>query len=236
MSDSIIVNGNKVEGKISAKTDLHIEGEVIGEISSEASVYIAESGIVQAEIDAVNVYISGKFKGSVNSSEFTQVYSGAYVKGKITTPSLEFEKGAKFVGEIDMGLETDMPITNIKPIVNEKLDDIAIPLVTAEESDEITESIDNEESNEIDTTETLSQENISPISDNLETKAFAQEETCVDIDISSVNMIDDENTIDKEEIVENNPLETINVNSNNIAAEKYQEKISAMELTEIEEV
>jgi len=124
MSDSIIVNGNKVEGEISAKTDLHIEGEVIGEIRSEASVYIAESGIVKADIHAVNVYISGKFNGSVEATEFTHVYSGAIVKGDIKTPSLEFERGAKFLGTLDMDFEDEEEPTTIDldPDNTEKLE------------------------------------------------------------------------------------------------------------------
>ncbi len=224
MSDSIIVNGNKVEGKISAKTDLHIEGEVIGEITSEASVYIAKSGIVKADIFAVNVYISGKFDGSVDSSEFTHVYSGAYVTGSIKTPSLEFEKGAKFSGDIDMGLEKDIPVTEIKSIINEEPAEVPTSFISEEIVEIVTPTV-NEEPTEI---ATPFNEGILPVSDDLEPKVFAQEETSVDIDVSSVNMIDDKDTIKQET--------PINDNSIDIAPEKYQEKISAMELTEVEEV
>lgn len=125
---TIIGAGTVVEGVLKASASTRIEGTVNGDITSEGVVVIANEGIVNGNITAMDVKISGTVKGNLIISGKTELVSNGKLVGDIKTGSLSIDETAIFQGNCKM---------------NSVSEEEAAPVVTAT-SDE-TASTDTEE-------------------------------------------------------------------------------------------
>lgn len=125
---TIIGAGTVVEGILKASASTRIEGTVNGDITSEGVVVIANEGIVNGNITAEDVKISGTVKGNLIISGKTELVSNGKLVGDIKTGSLSIDETAIFQGNCKM---------------NSVSEEEAAPVVTAT-SDE-TASTDTEE-------------------------------------------------------------------------------------------
>jgi cytoskeletal protein CcmA (bactofilin family) len=100
-----IAEGTVLEGKITTKGDIRVEGKVIGTITCDAKLVIGEKGSVEGVVDARNAYIAGKVKGQVVVRELLQLQKTGIINGDIFTQKLSVEVGATFTGNCRMGQE-----------------------------------------------------------------------------------------------------------------------------------
>lgn len=100
-----ISHGTVLEGKISTKGDIRVEGKVIGTISCDAKLVIGEKGSVEGYVDARNAYIAGEVKGEVVVRELLQLQETGRIEGDIYTQKLSVQVGATFTGNCRMGEE-----------------------------------------------------------------------------------------------------------------------------------
>ncbi len=100
---SQIVAGTVIEGKLKIPGDLRLEGEIIGDVNSEAKVVMGKTGIIDGNVKARNLDIRGKFTGELNISETLQIRSDADIQGNINTKNLVVENGAKLSGNCNVG-------------------------------------------------------------------------------------------------------------------------------------
>lgn len=99
---TIIGAGTVVEGLLKAAASTRIEGTVNGDITSEGVVVIANEGVVNGNITAVDVKISGNVKGNLNISGKTELVSCGRLTGDIRTGSLSIDETAVFQGNCKM--------------------------------------------------------------------------------------------------------------------------------------
>jgi cytoskeletal protein CcmA (bactofilin family) len=93
----------KVVGKIFAKEDLYVDGDVEGTIeSADNKVTVGPNGRVQANIVAREVIIIGQVQGNVETSDKVDLRKDAKLVGDITTARISIEDGAVFKGSIDI--------------------------------------------------------------------------------------------------------------------------------------
>lgn len=100
---AFIDQGSEFEGKLSFKDTARIDGRFRGEISSENTLEVGETGQIDADVKAQNIMISGEVNGKITAARMVVLFKTARVKGIISTPSLIVEEGAIFNGEIEMG-------------------------------------------------------------------------------------------------------------------------------------
>jgi cytoskeletal protein CcmA (bactofilin family) len=100
---AFIDQGSEFEGKLTFKETVRIDGRFSGEISSENTLIVGESGDVEASIQSMNVVISGSVHGDVTASRQVLVHKTGRLKGNVNTPSLVMEEGAVLNGNIVMG-------------------------------------------------------------------------------------------------------------------------------------
>lgn len=100
---TIISNGVKVEGKISSDGSIRIEGNILGDIDSNANVTIGELGEVLGKVNGTSITIGGKVQGTINAKEKLILESKADLKGDVYTKILVVEAGARFDGKSNMG-------------------------------------------------------------------------------------------------------------------------------------
>ena len=100
---TIISNGVIIDGKLTSSGNIRIEGEIIGDISSQRNVVVGERGKVNGQINADSITIGGKVSGTVRANEKLVLDNKGYLKGDIFTKILVIEAGARFDGKSKMG-------------------------------------------------------------------------------------------------------------------------------------
>ena len=109
-----IARGTVLEGKITTKGDIRVEGKVIGTITCEAKLVVGEHGSVEGYIDARNAYIAGNVKGQVVVRELLQLQEKGKIEGDIFTQKLSVQVGAIFSGNCRMGQDAKVMLAESK--------------------------------------------------------------------------------------------------------------------------
>jgi len=100
---AFIDQGSEFEGKLSFRDTVRIDGRFHGEITSENTLIVGESGEIDAEIRSKTVVVSGTVHGNVIAEAKVVLHKSARVEGDIQTPSIVVEEGAMITGKISMG-------------------------------------------------------------------------------------------------------------------------------------
>ena len=102
MANTVIGSSIVIDGEISGDEDLVIQGTVKGKISLKESLIVANSGVVEADIETQNVEIAGKVTGNILASDKVELKSDCRVVGDIKAPRILIADGASFKGNVDM--------------------------------------------------------------------------------------------------------------------------------------
>jgi cytoskeletal protein CcmA (bactofilin family) len=100
---AFIDQGSEFEGKLSFKDTVRIDGTFSGEISSDNTLIVGESGQIHASIKSVCVVISGLVEGDIHASEQIVLHKTAVVEGNLDSPAISMEEGAQLNGSVRMG-------------------------------------------------------------------------------------------------------------------------------------
>lgn len=99
---NIIVEGSKVIGDMITESNLRIDGEVKGNVSSASKVVIGINGSILGNLTCADADIEGDVKGFINVESLTVLRANAKIEGEITTAKLQIEEGAQFSGNCKM--------------------------------------------------------------------------------------------------------------------------------------
>ena len=91
---AFIDQGSEFEGKLSFRDTVRIDGRFRGEIASENTLIVGETGEIEATIRSNTVAISGSVEGDVHAARKVVLHKTARVTGNVTTPCLVVEEGA----------------------------------------------------------------------------------------------------------------------------------------------
>ena len=100
--DTIIGRGTMIEGIISSKENVCVEGLFKGKIMSEACVIVGEGGKIEADITADTVLMSGEVHGNIIAKTKLEITSHGKLRGNIKTGSLIIAEGVLFEGNCQM--------------------------------------------------------------------------------------------------------------------------------------
>ena len=106
-------------GLLNYSGTVRIDGKFEGQVVTEDTLIIGETGHVMAEISAGTIICMGYVEGNLMASQKIEIHSTSKVVGNIKSPAFHIELGVVFDGTCDMtGKETKI-----------------IPLVKAEETE-----------------------------------------------------------------------------------------------------
>ena len=108
--------GTNIKGDINSNGDLRIDGNIDGNLSSEARVVIGAKSTINGDINAQNAIIEGTVNGNVFVKEILMLKSTAQVKGDIVMQKLAVENGAVFNGKSQMASALNTLKLSNKPI------------------------------------------------------------------------------------------------------------------------
>ena len=92
-----------IQGELSAREDLTIEGQVKGKIElDDHELTVGPNGRIEAEVLAKVVNVMGKFDGNITASDSINIRETATVDGALVAPRVGLTEGASFRGKIDM--------------------------------------------------------------------------------------------------------------------------------------
>mgnify|MGYP001820005591 CR=1 FL=1 len=100
---AFIDQGSEFEGKLSFRDTVRIDGRFRGEIASENTLIVGESGEIQASIRSTTIVISGNVEGDVTAGQKVVLHKTARVNGNVETSCLVMEDGAIHNGQVKMG-------------------------------------------------------------------------------------------------------------------------------------
>jgi cytoskeletal protein CcmA (bactofilin family) len=113
---AFIDQGSEFEGKLSFRDTVRIDGRFRGEIASENTLIVGESGEIEATIRSNTVAISGSVEGDVHAARKVVLHKTARVNGNVSTPCLVVEEGAVINGTFKMVTGDGKPAGALKAI------------------------------------------------------------------------------------------------------------------------
>ena len=101
--NSIIGEGSAFEGKFYIAGDLKIEGKFEGDIKTESTLVVGESGKVKtANISAREIIMSGTMIGDIYAREEVKLTHTGKMLGDIHAPSVNISRGVIYKGNVNI--------------------------------------------------------------------------------------------------------------------------------------
>ncbi|WP_343696187.1 polymer-forming cytoskeletal protein [Flavobacterium sp.] len=97
-----IVEGTSIVGDIVSKADFRLDGELIGNFTSQGKLVIGATGVIKGEIICNNADIEGEFHGKIKVLEILNIKASAKIHGEVVVGKLSIEPGAEFTATCTM--------------------------------------------------------------------------------------------------------------------------------------
>lgn len=94
----MLSSGVSIKGDVTFKTELVIDGEVEGSITSTGTLTVGEHARIRGDIMAGSVSVKGTVEGNVTATERCALEAGATLRGDIEAPRLAVDENATFLG------------------------------------------------------------------------------------------------------------------------------------------
>ena len=101
-STSLLSKNVKIEGEIQGPENLHVEGYIKGSIKLSGDVFIGNTGIVEADVEAKNIVIQGEVTGNVLAHQQLEIHPTGKLIGNCCAASIDIKEGAIFEGRSNM--------------------------------------------------------------------------------------------------------------------------------------
>jgi len=98
---AIINSGVNVKGNLETNGELHIDGQIVGNVSC-GHLVIGKDGAVRGDIKANEVVVCGKIEGVIRARRI-MLQESARVVGDIFYEIISIEEGAQFIGASNQG-------------------------------------------------------------------------------------------------------------------------------------
>ncbi len=121
--DSLIGAGTIVNGNVSFKGGLRIDGQVHGNVvatnGEPSALVISEQAKVDGEIRVSHVVINGTVNGPVVANDYLELQPKARVVGDVTYKTLEMHVGATIRGRLNHTEPGTASVVELKRVVSE---------------------------------------------------------------------------------------------------------------------
>lgn len=101
-STSLLSKKVNIVGDIQGNEDLHVEGRFKGSITISGNIFVGQTGLVEADIEADNIVIQGKIHGNVVARKQLEIQALGELIGDCTAQSIDIKEGAMFEGRSKM--------------------------------------------------------------------------------------------------------------------------------------
>jgi cytoskeletal protein CcmA (bactofilin family) len=95
---TLLGRGSEFEGKLTFEGTVRIDGILRGEVFSDDVLIVGEGARVEASVDVGEIIIQGNVVGNIKAKRAIEILAPGRVKGDLTTPVLQIDKGVVFEG------------------------------------------------------------------------------------------------------------------------------------------
>jgi len=99
---TVIAQGITIEGEVTSHGEVVVGGVIRGKLEVDGPVTVDADGVVEADIGAHSVAVSGSVTGNVTASERVDLLAGGRLVGDVKAARLTIADGATFKGNVDM--------------------------------------------------------------------------------------------------------------------------------------
>jgi cytoskeletal protein CcmA (bactofilin family) len=108
--NTLLGRGSEFEGKLTFEGTVRIDGVLRGEVFSDDVLIVGEGARVEASVDVGEIIIQGNVVGNIKAKRSIEILAPGRVKGDLTTPVLQIDKGVVFEGRSFMeGVAAEKP-------------------------------------------------------------------------------------------------------------------------------
>ena len=101
--NTIIGTGAVFSGNVTVKDTIRIDGEVEGDVKTDAILIVGSSGKIKGNVEAETVFTGGCIYGNLTVQNKVEASSTAKIYGDIKTKVIVIDENAVFQGKCDMG-------------------------------------------------------------------------------------------------------------------------------------
>jgi cytoskeletal protein CcmA (bactofilin family) len=101
-SISLLSKNVRIEGEVQGPENLHVEGYLKGAVVLSGDIFIGNTGIVEADVEAKNIVIQGELSGNVKAHQQLEIHPTGKLIGDCTAASIDIKEGAVFEGRSNM--------------------------------------------------------------------------------------------------------------------------------------
>lgn len=94
--------GTSYEGKLQFQGSVRIDGDFLGQITSEGTLIVGQEAKIDGQISVSCLILSGFVKGNVEAASKVVIHKSARLQGALHSPCLVMEEGAVLDGEVHM--------------------------------------------------------------------------------------------------------------------------------------
>jgi len=101
-STSLLSRNVEIDGEIQGPENLHIDGHIKGSIKLAGDIFVGNTGVVEADLEAKSIVIQGEVAGNVMAHKQLEIHPSGKLIGDCTAASIDIKEGAIFEGRSKM--------------------------------------------------------------------------------------------------------------------------------------
>lgn len=120
--ETIVGDGTRIEGKVSVKGTIRVDGIVEGDVQADW-VVVGETGMIRGNTRTRGMVVGGSVEGNIDATETVELREKATLVGEIHAPKLGISEGAVFDGRARMKSDAEPAGTqegNVRPLIPTK--------------------------------------------------------------------------------------------------------------------
>jgi len=99
---SVVGEGTVIVGELKSDRDVVVHGTVKGSVKVGSDLIVAETGVVEAQVEAENVSVGGRLKGTTVVRNLFELCKTGTIEGEVFTKRVKIDEGGRMIGKIDM--------------------------------------------------------------------------------------------------------------------------------------
>jgi len=99
---NVLTSDVEIKGNLRFSGELTFEGKLEGEITSEGTLQLGESAVVNGNINAGSVIVRGKVTGNIAAKDKIELKAKTELFGDVRSSKLVIEEGVTFVGKTEV--------------------------------------------------------------------------------------------------------------------------------------
>ncbi len=112
---NVLTSDVEIKGNLKFAGELTFEGKLDGEISSDGTLQLGDSAVVNGNINATSVIVRGKVNGNIVAKDKIELKAKTELFGDIRASKLVMEEGVTFVGKTEVNPNKVAPTSSPRP-------------------------------------------------------------------------------------------------------------------------